>query len=649
MIRRRRHAGPSGLDGRLPRCLLVLGWWTAAGPLAPTDAWAGAGTASVAADRVVVRAPSPLAATDGSASVKVIGRVAITRAIERGSGLGDVLDAVAGFRVLDYGGPVLDKRVSVRGGSPGQTLIVVDGVPMTSAFATGLDVGFVDLEAVQSVELVRGGAGAWFGEGALTGAVLVSSRRADRTPASVKLGFGDLGTAQVGGTVSAGSLSLIGSYEQTEGGFEYLSSIRGLPDRVERRDNSAARRGRLAARWDAPLLGGQLFLAGGASLREAGIAGLETQEDLDAREQRGTARLRVGWRKQAGLTRVQTGAFTSLLSIDYDDPDPALPIESSSLFASVGADAAVTSVWGEHHLATARLDAAFERSDSTEHGLQSRGRGGLALRHEGDFDPWFSWVALRAELIGGLGVSWMPRLGLRWEPEPGWALRLSAGRSVRAPAIDELFHPSEGGIEGNPTLVPEAAWEAELAGELTAADLGGLSVSAFARSIEDTILYVNRNAFVVRPENLGASRAVGVEVDADAAVAVAGHRLGGALALSWLHARFADTGQPLPTQPDASAHATVSFEPRIAGSYPFELFCDLRLVRAAFANIHASVRTNEYARWDVGLSVRPFPGAVATVVMTNVLNDQRLVTVHKGPLPGRMVLATVRVTAGEDP
>ena len=40
---------------------------------------------------------------------------------------------------------------------------------------------------------------------------------------------------------------------------------------------------------------------------------------------------------------------------------------------------------------------------------------------------------------------------------------------------------------------------------------------------------------------------------------------------------------------------------------------------------------------------------VATVVMTNVLNDQRLVTVHKVPLPGRMVLATVRVTAGEDP
>src|SRR5262249_44471360 len=121
--------------------------------------------------------------------------------------------------------------------------------------------------------------------------------------------------------------------------------------------------------------------------------------------------------------------------------------------------------------------------------------------------------ALAAEALSRESLAVLPRAGARWEPSSTVSVRVAAGRSFRAPAIDAIYHPSEAGFAGNPNLRAESAWEAEAALALAPPELPSLALTAFGRSISDVILYVNDDAFVIRPKNEGDARVAGGEAE----------------------------------------------------------------------------------------------------------------------------------------
>ena len=156
-----------------------------------------------------------------------------------------------------------------------------------------------------------------------------------------------------------------------------------------------------------------------------------------------------------------------------------------------------------------------------------------------------------------------PGLGAVLSPLPWLRLRANAGRAYRLPNFDELFHPDQGFIRGNPDLEPEDAWNFDAGVELELAQLGPLAdarlvAGYFRREIDDAIVWVLRSPTTLAPINTGEATSQGVELTLSFRVTD--------YMRVWLNHTELDserdlTGERLPGQPERESFARVQLGP----------------------------------------------------------------------------------------
>ncbi len=596
-------------------------------------------TATSTATEELVVTGMPAVTGDPSASSSDLSAERLREARRRGEEIGELLDAVAGARALDFGGPVGERRLTIRGGAPAQLLTVVDGVVLGSSFATGVDLGILHPEAVGSMRVLRGGQGALYGDGALTGVLLVESRRPkDEPSASASMSGGLFGTITAGGYAAMAPLSLSASYQQTAGGFDYADRAFGLSDVERRRTNNDARRGSVALSAEQSLGDNRVTAAAFGSFRRAGVPGLISDEHPEARETQANAHARIGVEHPIPRGLLTLGISGAFLSLAYEDPPLEVMSKSAFVATTAGAGAEIELPGGQ--LARALAEVGGEIARSTEHGDPSRFRWSLALSDELALGSATLFAAARAVGVGGQSVALLPRAGLTCAPADGLVLRFGIGRSLRTPSIDELYRPSEAGFSGNPALSPETAWEAELGADWGIEHLRA-SAGVFARSISDVILYVNRNAFEVRPENLGDARALGGELELDGDLTLGLVRLRASGSLSLLFSELVETGERLPTQPLYSAAGQLDL-----GIGPVTVFTSVRGFGPTSTRVGSDreeTRVPVFVRWDAGLEASPLDWLSVAFRTTNLLDDRGLQSVNKIPLPGRAYFVSLAV------
>ncbi|MBI4821803.1 MAG: TonB-dependent receptor [Deltaproteobacteria bacterium] len=561
---------------------------------------------------------------DPSASTQTFTREDVREALDRGRELADLLDTAAGVRVIDLGGG--SRRASLRAGSPSQMLLVIDGVPIRSAFATGPDLELVDLASVDRVEVLRGGAGASLGDGALTGAVAIDTRR--RTRPSLSLGYGSLDTVTIRATQPLPGVALSGSYRRSSGAFDYVSHLEGLPDVAAVRENNDSQSGAVtlggelgSARWRFPF-------SAHAAIRESGVAGAENQADQVARETRAIALARAGISSRFFLAAIdasfqrigyrpakERSSVTDFVSLDA--MAEAEPLDGLVLRAEASRDGAYSSVIGRPARTSAAL-AALEHAKLGSVGLF------LGLR-----------AALRAD-DADTALELLPRVGATYGTN--WVASIGVGRSLRVPTLDERFHPEEAGFEGNPKLAPESAWELEANVRSPSSRDWQLSLSAFGRVVSGAIVYVHRDAFVIRPENVGDAKLAGMELAFDGRLELFGELVATARANAALVAsKLEVTSEPLPSQPAATGDLELEIGPPWAS-----LIARVDASTTATANIYATLANDSQARLDLTVVVRPNPSVRASFTLSNVLDDRALSTVFLIPTPGRTAWLTIR-------
>lgn len=619
--------------------LIVL--WAGVTPVRPST------KTSSTAEVVLIEAAAPVAQTvDPSATITRISPERLERARARGEGLGRVVDQAAGARVLDLGGPVGQQQLTLRGGAPTQALVVVDGVPLRTPFARGFDIGLVHPERLEEVELVRGGQGASWGDGALTGVLALSTRGEDAPSGyAASLVVGSMSTARVSASASAAGLSAAATYERTAGDFGYTSRLTDLEDVERVRENNDAQRITFGAGAGFDLAGGRLQLRGGGAYRAAGVPGFadSPSESRVAREQTWQGRLHAAWRRNldwgdgAELTLAGHGA---VLDLAYQDP--ANDVATDLDFISGGFDGALNLGLGAAHLLRFTLFAGGEGVSGPE--LPGRARFALGIGDEWTLSQVALFGALRAEVVGGQRIAVLPRLGARWFVTTELSLAVALGRSLRTPTLDELHHPVELAYSGNPELESEQAWEAELSARLRWGPIDA-QLATFVRRIERTILYLNRNAFLVRPENVGGARAAGGELELSARGQLGPIRLSGAGQVSLLASELEETGARLPTQPVWSTAVE-----GVAGWGPVDLDSALRAFGPTFVNLRPSPqnRVPAYLRWDLGARIVIGPHLMLGAEVQNVLDRRTLASVNRFPLPGRTVFVSLRARGYED-
>lgn len=477
------------------------------------------------------------------AEVSAAGTVFDREEIEISGGITvhELLRRVPGATLLRSG---LDGSVTslfVRGANSNQTLVLLDGVRLNSAYFGGYDWSLPLTAGLERVEVVRGPFSALHGADALGGVVQLVPARGGRDGLRLLGEAGGSGwrRAELGLATTAGVFSVVAdlAYREGEGplpnddfsarlGSVYLSAKLGQGGRV----------GLLARRTDT----------------ETGIPKEGTTLTPNRRNEAREALVALPVR----LTRLAGGVLEGSLSLvqrelTFRDPDDPWGFTASDTAADTAAGRAV---WhrslGMHRLSLGGEWRRDEVSDASSFGPNLT-------------DARLTTTSFFLQDCIKPSPRWEVLAGARWDDADPWGSELSPrvtvshlagsarvwaawGEAFRAPALGELYFP----FSGNPNLKAERSRGGEVGASLTF-DRGAalVQVVAFSNRVNNLIQFDFASyAFA----NVGRAEMNGVETSWVQRLGVARLRAG----LTWLEAEDGD-GLPLLRRPEWSGQVAV--------------------------------------------------------------------------------------------
>lgn len=453
-----------------------------------------------------------------------------------GARIDELLADLPGVQIRNFGGAGEPIELSIRGSSPQQVPVFLDGVRIESTLTSRTDLSALCLDVLDEIQVTRGAGAARAGSGAIGGVVNLVSRPAQQAPETkVRFSGGHFetyeGSLRHARRIGDWGLSLAYCGFGTEGDFEYQrasTSTGGGSNPVERRVNNDAERHTGLVRAERRIGRFELGLTQLTTHLERGTPGQEINPRLEARDEILTllSVARIG----TSLENVPEGRAEFLVAHqherdDFEDPVPqfgfdGLDVETTSdsltprltvagSFVALGADLD----------ASVLLEGRFDTRASNE--ANRRSRAGGAVRVEATAH----WLAdrlrvspsLRVERFEGLDTEWIPGLFLEAEATDWLRLKGSASRSYRAPSFGELFLPDKGFERGNEKLDAESAWNFEIGGVITspfASPLLDFEIEGtwFAGEIDDSIVFTRISPFTSSFVNTGRAQTRGHEI-----------------------------------------------------------------------------------------------------------------------------------------
>jgi iron complex outermembrane receptor protein len=461
--------------------------------------------------------------------------------------LADLLSEGEGVFVRRFGGAGDRSEVSIRGSSPAQVVVSIDGVRANSALSGGLNLSRLCLPLVESVEIYRGAGATWQGSGAVGGTVNLNTRSETDQPVN-RIGFSGGAFETYEGSIfraaTAGALGYSLGYcgFATQGDFDFARPtyvgqggqfLSFIPDEAERFNNDRIQHGSTIG-LGVPLGRGRLRFSDYFAHSRGGEPGIDCCNGVDA-GQRLEARS-TDWSNLAQLRwdatslgrfgdDVELSLYHRYEASDFEDPplnEFSDPIDVTAHISTLGArfeDRWKLAIGPSLHVPGLQLDFAHDRLDSSEQPVRSRAVTAATLDDRVTFfdERLLVAAALRADWTEDFGWHRIPSLGVVLTPLRWLRIRGNAGRAFRVPNFDELYLPDKGFILGNPELDPEDALNLDAGLELQLAQLGPLSslklsASYFWRKIDESIVWMLINQSSIAPRNTGPATSEGVEL-----------------------------------------------------------------------------------------------------------------------------------------
>lgn len=582
----------------------------------------------LAADVVVTAEAEPAPAKDLAVAATVIDRAAIDRS--RAGSLLELLRTVPGLDVVQSGGPGKVASLFLRGTNSTQTLVLVDGVKVSSAYFGGVDLVALPVSNVERIEVVRGPFSALWGSEAIGGVVQIFTRRATAP------GFSGHGTLAVGNaSTREGSLSasyVEGPVEATLG-FRRATSDGDLPN-----DFFAVTNASLAV----DVAASAAVRLGAVVRRDEGKSGIPydgSRRSLHRETTHETTTLSVPVSVALGGTTIEAAALFSKDRPTLSDPeDPYGFTRADTDSSRTGARLTASRSFGPIRLSAG---ADWERTlvfNEDSYGLEL---DDLTTR------TWSLFAEGRATLLDGRLVATLgvrrdehdafgghtsPRVTVSYRPVAALKLRAAAGSAFRSPTTGELYYP----FSGNAALQPERSTSFELGAELDAGHGVSLETTFFDNRITDLIQYDFTTSGNV---NVGRARTRGAEAGVRAEL---GRGLFTRAAYTYLDAQDRDTGLALLRRPRHRGSLAVGGTLPWGGS--FELTGLLVGARDDVDAItFARVRSASYLRVDLGVTGPKLLSHIAPWVRVTNLFGRDYQEVAGYPSPGTRFLAGLDV------
>jgi len=645
-------------------------------------AWADARPdAGAPVNQTTVVAPLPPAATPREDQTSAASVLVPSQSPRATDDLGTLLLEVPGANVTRTGGLGAFSTVSLRGSNPDEVRIFVDGVPLNQAVGGAVDLSTLPLGDVERVEVYRGSAPIAFGESALGGVVAISTRTPGTAEASARAGVGSFQTTtgDVSGGGTLGRLRLYAGLHGLRARNDYpttASTIAGAYAPGERENDDLSQVDGVA-RAALSLPGRRELRAGLIGVwRDQGLAALAVYRATAARAETTRLLAHVDYESRDDLgpsSRLRASLFASEVWDDFSDPlheIVGVPTETRDRTRALGARVTADRSLGERlrltllgegrvetFLPRNELDTAMPVGYAAD---RASGIAGLELdarssRLDLDVLPSARLEATRDVRTGrdNFGANLAPspattralpvlRLGLLRPLGAAVSLRGNVGYYARVPSFLELYGYTRG-VLGNPTLVPERGFNADLgvaARRDGAAGSVAASATAFGARVEDLIVWEIYGS-QSRAENVATARVWGVELELRARRG----RLGVTTQATFTDARdegpvAADHDRQLPNHPRYHGYGRVEWrQPLGGGGF------------VAVGYVDADGAAGDFWTSSEPLPARLLVGAGAALERPSLglrlvasaldVGDSRVQDVPGYPLPGRSFFATL--------
>ncbi len=598
---------------------------------------------------VVGERPRATAAGDPTAAATVVDA---TRFAGEAKTVAELVGTSPGVAINQYGGLGQLATVSIRGSTADQVQVFLDGLPLNTAAGGGVDLSRIPRSWIERIEVVRGAEGARYGSGALGGVVNIVTRPAAAGTWSAETTAGSFQTygASMDGAIGGERWGLLGaaSLDDTSGRFGYLFDPRptlggGPLEERERDHNASLTAGGLLKGWAAVGSGrvdAALHVSGGSRDLPGSPYTFTPHDGQDDARVALTAR----WIASLG----ETLHLTVNAALRQDDLNVRIAPFPETRQRDRAAQVETDLLWsaGPHEV-TAGVLVGTERLDATGVG---EGRQTVALILADDLTLAGGRLrlgpALRWERVGpyqGLSGS----LGGVLKLAGPLSLRASAGHTYRVPSFDELYL-QQGLVAPNPDLVPEEGWSAD-ASLVAQGRAGFASLGGFGTLYRDLVVYEAASFGRMKPFNDGKALAYGAEAEAASArVGPLGLGVEGAYTLLFtetLRGTEAVLGRELPHRARHRLFARASVAPD-----PVELHLEAQYISSQFLDLENLLPVPPAFTVNLGGSLRVLrhPDLRLHLDLRNLLDDRTIQDGFGNPLPGRMVLLTLRVSGGKE-
>lgn len=417
-----------------------------------------------------------------------------------------LLKREAGIQFTQNGGYGQASGLFVRGAETRQTLVLIDGIPLTKQDATGtVSIEHLMLDQIDRIEIVRGNVSSIYGSGAVGGVIQIFTKRGEGPPRiSVNAEAGSRGTARMSAGISGSSAGTRYALSASHFGTEGFSSINqdqhanANPDRDGYRNDSVS--GMLAQEW---AKGHELGLRFSNTRGRADFdSSFDTPDDVHVAET-DVDTFAVFSRNQV------TGNWLSQLSYSgsrdenvNDTPMFDSRFQSKTRVLQWNNEVALSSDW----TTTAGYEKQWQELDSDSGFGTKRTADSVYAGVQGKFQAHQWQVNLRHDQTEDIASATTGYLGYGFNLTEEMKVTASVSSAFSVPPLGYLYDP----FSGNPDLKPEKARSAEIGFQYaTAASL--LRATLFTTRVRQQLQF---DMATFRFENVARASNRGVELSA---------------------------------------------------------------------------------------------------------------------------------------
>ena len=492
------------------KCNIRSKWFVASlASLAVANAFAGE-PATTAGEIVVTANRSATDSREQTRDVTVIGQQEIARA--GGLNLPQLLARQPGVEYASNGGDGRASALYLRGTSSKQSVVLIDGVRVSSATSGQTALEQIPLELIDHIEIVRGPVSGLYGADAIGGVVQIFTKQGKGAPKPyLSAGVGNDGTWRVGGgiggVVGDTSFSLNVAGRGTDGGFSATNAQNTYsynPDDDGYR-NLSYRANVSHQIVDGHEIGIKLF-------QSFGKADFDNGKPLADDYNKQRVQSNSVYLKDR-FSDVWTSTLTVTNGVDRYETYSGVNLDRSGLYKTTQD----TYTWQNDldlgAIGRVVLGAEYlnQKVDSTQaYTRNERNNKAVFAGWSDNFGDHLLNASLRHDDNSQFGEKTTGSLGYGYRLTDSIKLTANYGTAFRVPTFNDLYWPLAYGFQGNPNLKPESARNGEVGAEYNGA-YGMLRLTAFENRIDDMINgYVCSGSGPCTAENVDKARIRGL-------------------------------------------------------------------------------------------------------------------------------------------